>query len=196
MGDRILYIEDNLRNRTLVKRVLMIEDFEVDEAETGEAGFTKATTESYDLILMDINLPDIDGYDVTRKLRAAKVQTPIVALTANAMVGDEDKALEAGCDGYITKPVDIDQLPISVRAFIKLGRERAAKASDSTEPVASSANKPNPETKPEATKPQTPPDEPKAAEKSPEEPVKTEKKEPSAAKPADESESTKEKTET
>ncbi len=124
MGDRILYVEDNLRNRVLVKRVLMIEDFEVDEAEDGASGFQKATSDDYDLILMDINLPDIDGYEVTRKLRSAEIITPIVALTANAMVGDEQKALAAGCDGYITKPIDIDQLPVSVRTFIEMGRTR------------------------------------------------------------------------
>lgn len=128
MGDRVLYVEDNFRNRVLVKRVLMVEDYEVDEAEDGESGFTKATTEKYDLILMDINLPDVDGYEVTRRIRNADIITPIVALTANAMVGDEQKALKAGCDGYISKPVDIDQLSVSVREYIKLGRERAAVA--------------------------------------------------------------------
>jgi len=126
MADRILYVEDNLRNRILVKRVLEVEGYDVLEAEDGIEGYEKGIAETYDLILMDINLPDMDGYKVTKKLREEKVLTPIIALTANAMMGDREKALDAGCDGYISKPIDIDKLPEQVADFIEMGRQRQA----------------------------------------------------------------------
>ena len=116
----ILYIEDNLPNRELVKRVLEVEGYEVMEAPNGQIGLTLARQRPPDLILMDINLPEMDGYTVTGQLRkmSTLVNTPIVALTANVMRGDREKSLNAGCDGYIRKPVDIDKLPNQVATYL------------------------------------------------------------------------------
>src|SRR5688500_13757894 len=110
---RILYIEDNLENRTLVKRVLESEGFTVFVAENGKNGVTEAQALHPDLILMDIILPVIDGYEATARLsKFPKLdKTPIIALTANFMEDDRQKALDAGLDGYIPKPIDIDALP-------------------------------------------------------------------------------------
>lgn len=117
---RILYVEDEFNNRILVKRVLEANGYQVVEAESGLAGIELAQSESPDLILMDINLPDIDGYECTARLRALGVVdgVPIIALTANAMVGDEEKAIEAGCDGYISKPIDVDALPAQINHYL------------------------------------------------------------------------------
>src|SRR5688572_22081755 len=118
---RILYVEDNIENRMLVKRVLESEGYTVIEAENGNTGLEKAKSANPDLILMDINLPDIDGYDCTARLRQIDGigQIPIVALTANVMEGDKQKALDAGCDGYIPKPIDVDQLSVQVALHIR-----------------------------------------------------------------------------
>jgi two-component system, cell cycle response regulator DivK len=117
---RILYIEDNFDNRILIKRVLEAEGYTVIEAESGLTGLNKATHEMFDLILMDINLPDIDGYECTARMRQINTMSrvPIVALTANVMEGDSQKAMDAGCDGYIPKPIDVDALPVQVASFI------------------------------------------------------------------------------
>jgi len=117
---RILYIEDNFDNRILIKRVLEAEGYTVIEAESGLTGLNKATHEMFDLILMDINLPDIDGYECTARMRKINTinRVPIVALTANVMEGDSQKAMDAGCDGYIPKPIDVDALPVQVASFI------------------------------------------------------------------------------
>ena len=117
----ILYIDDNSENRLLISRILMAEDYDMVEADTGNKGFDLAKEVIPDLILMDINLPDIDGYTCTAKIRKEETikHIPIIALTANAMVGDKEKALEAGCDGYITKPVDIDALPSVIERHMK-----------------------------------------------------------------------------
>jgi two-component system cell cycle response regulator DivK len=130
---RILYIEDNVENRMLVKRILEAEGYQVAEAENGTVGMDKAKSGSPDLILVDINLPDIDGYDVTARLRQTDRigSIPIVALTANVMEGDRQKALDAGCDGYIPKPIDVDQLTTIVAQFIRKAAEhRTAVASE------------------------------------------------------------------
>ena len=117
----VLYIEDNDDNRTLVKRILMAEDIEVLEASDGAAGYGLAVQRRPDLILMDINLPEVDGYEWTARLKSAPelVGVPIVALTANVMKGDREKSIAAGCDGYIQKPVDVDRLPGQVKNFLK-----------------------------------------------------------------------------
>lgn len=121
----ILYIEDNLSNRELVKRVLQVEGYEVIEAEDGLSGLELAQQQTPDLILMDINLPQMDGYAVTAALReiASLDATPIVALTANVMRGDREKSLNAGCDGYIRKPIDIDDLPVQVAHYLATPRK-------------------------------------------------------------------------
>lgn len=106
---RILYVEDNFENRLFVRRVLESMNFEIIEAEDGIVGIDKAKTEAPDLILMDIGLPGIDGLETTRRIKAnAELQTiPIIALTANAMKGDAEQCFEAGCDGYLTKPIGV-----------------------------------------------------------------------------------------
>lgn len=121
MGKRILYIEDNLGNRLLVRRVLMVEDYEIFEAEDGPTGIALALEKMPDLILMDMNLPDIDGYELTKRIRKMpELQgIPIIAMTANVMHGDREKTFEAGCDGYIPKPIDVDELPVQIAGFLE-----------------------------------------------------------------------------
>lgn len=113
MGKTILCVEDNPNNRLLVRRMLEAEGYHVLEADCGEEGITVAARTLPDLILMDITLPDINGYEATRRLREnpALARTPILAVTANVMKGDREKALSAGCNSYISKPIDVDQLP-------------------------------------------------------------------------------------
>ncbi|MDY0019068.1 MAG: response regulator [Anaerolineae bacterium] len=126
-GARILYIEDNSDNRMLVRRILMVEDFVVIEAIDGKSGIELAKREHPDLILMDMNLPEIDGYELTRRVREQIPElaaVPIIAMTANVMHGDREKTLEAGCDGYIPKPIDVDALPEQVKKFLKEARAR------------------------------------------------------------------------
>ena len=117
----ILYVEDNPDNRMLIQRVLMVEGYDVSFAENGNQAIALVEDHVYDLILMDINLPDIDGYTLTAKIREFEnfSNTPIIALTANVMKGDRERSLEAGCDGYIQKPVDIDTLPGQIENFLK-----------------------------------------------------------------------------
>ncbi len=124
MGAKILYIEDNFANRMLVSRVLMVEDYEVLEAEDGPTGIDLARREHPDLILMDVNLPDMDGYQLTKKMREIPelADTPIIAMTANVMQGDKEKSLAAGCDGYIPKPIDVDALPRQIEQFLRIKR--------------------------------------------------------------------------
>ena len=117
----ILYVEDNFENRILVMRILNAEGCSVTFAENGEEALKAVAADKFDLILMDINLPDIDGYTLTSMIRknGNAVNTPIVALTANVMKGDREKSLDAGCDGYIRKPLDVDALPKQVNDFLK-----------------------------------------------------------------------------
>ncbi len=120
MGKRILYIEDNPDNRLLVRRVLQVEGYTIFEAVDGHEGLAKAAELQPDLILMDINLPEIDGYEVTARLKQlpGMSRVPIIAVTANVMKGDREKTLAAGCDGYIQKPIDIDILPNQIERFL------------------------------------------------------------------------------
>lgn len=117
---KVLYIEDNESNRLLVLRVLSAEGHTVLEAENGIEGLEVTERERPDLILVDISMPDMDGYEVATRLRAlgSAGQVPIVALTANVMRGDRERSLQAGCDGYIQKPLDVDLLPSQVEAFL------------------------------------------------------------------------------
>ncbi len=121
---RILYIEDKSDNRLLVRRILMAEDIAVLEAESADAGIALARAEHPDLILMDINMPGKDGYTATNDIRQMPEldDIPIVALTANVMKGDKERSMDAGCDGYIPKPIDVDRFPIEVMNFIRKGR--------------------------------------------------------------------------
>lgn len=122
MKSTVLCIEDHPDNMTLVRRVLQSESYNLIEASTGFQGLSLAESQDIDLILLDINLPDIDGYEVARRLRAsskiALARKPIIALTANAMKGDGQKALEAGCDVYMTKPINIQELLDKVELLI------------------------------------------------------------------------------
>ena len=109
---KILLVEDNEMNRDMLSRRLERKGYSVIIAIDGQAGINMATSESPDLILMDLSLPVIDGWEATRQIKAnsATQSIPVVALTAHAMAGDEQKALEAGCDEYDTKPVDLKRL--------------------------------------------------------------------------------------
>lgn len=122
MGKNILYIEDNPDNMLLVKRSLEHQGYVVFAAENGLDGVGLAEKEVVDLILLDINLPDIDGYEVARRIRSSKKSAlghvPIIAVTANALKGDAEKALDAGCDVYMSKPINIRELWARVEAFI------------------------------------------------------------------------------
>ena len=124
MAARILCVEDNPQNMRLVRKILRHEGYEVLEAEDGASGLALTEAEKPDLILMDVNLPDIDGLEVTKliKAQAHLVHIPIIALTANAMYGDEERCLAAGCDGYIAKPVSKEKLLSSVEDY--LSREK------------------------------------------------------------------------
>jgi len=117
----ILCIEDNAENRLLVRRILEAEGYAVSEARDGPSGLETAAETKPDLILLDINLPEIDGYDLARRFRNTPglQQVPILAVTANVMQGDRERTLEAGCDGYIQKPIDVDRLPDQIRAALK-----------------------------------------------------------------------------
>ncbi len=116
----ILYIEDDLPSRILVRRVLEAEGYRVVEAEGGMEGLVAARTEQPTLILVDINMPAMDGLEVTARLRAMPElgSVPIVALTANVMKGDRERTLAAECSGYIQKPIDVDLLPVQLAAFM------------------------------------------------------------------------------
>ena len=116
----ILYIEDDPGNMLLVQRVLQAEGYRVIEAIDGVSGLETAREILPDLILLDINLPEVDGYEMVSHLRSTPglAEVPIIALTANVMKGDRERTLEAGCDGYIQKPIDVDALPEQVAAFL------------------------------------------------------------------------------
>jgi two-component system cell cycle response regulator DivK len=118
---RILYIEDDPGNRMLVRRILEAEGFSIMEATDGPAGLEIAAQMHPDLILLDINLPEIDGYDLAKRFRDTPglQRVPILAITANVMKGDRERTLEAGCDGYIQKPIDVDQLPEQVKTALQ-----------------------------------------------------------------------------
>ncbi len=118
----ILYIEDNRDNRSLVRRVLESEGYDVIEAANAEDALTSMKIGSPDLILMDINMPGIDGYTLTARIKSVPdyAEIPIIAMTANVMRGDRERSLEAGCDGYIQKPIDIDLLSQQIERFIGL----------------------------------------------------------------------------
>lgn len=122
MGNNILYIEDNPDNLLLVKRALESRGYRLLQAMTGLEGVAVAEKEDVDLILLDINLPDIDGYEVANRLRHsskhALAYVPIIAITANALKGDAEKALAAGCDVYMSKPINIRELWAQVEGFI------------------------------------------------------------------------------
>jgi two-component system cell cycle response regulator DivK len=120
MSKRILVVEDQQDNRQILRDLLTSADFEVIEAEDGEAGLAAAAAHKPDLILMDVQLPGIDGYETTRRLKADAVlrDIPVIAVTAHALSGAEQEARAAGCDGYISKPISPRQLLAKVREYL------------------------------------------------------------------------------
>ena len=117
---RILLVEDNEMNRDMLSRRLQRKGYEVTMAVDGRQGVDMARAGGYDLILMDMSLPEIDGWEATRQLRAVPETkaVPIIGLTAHAMAGDREKALEAGCNDYDTKPVELPRLLAKIEALL------------------------------------------------------------------------------
>jgi two-component system cell cycle response regulator DivK len=128
MKPNILCIEDHPDNMMLIRRLFPTGRYNLIEAKNGVDGLSIAESQELDLILLDINLPDIDGYEIARRVRShAKselAQIPIIAVTANAMKGDAQKALDAGCDVYMSKPINIVELIDTVDAFVGKERQR------------------------------------------------------------------------
>ncbi len=121
---RILLIEDNEMNRDMLSRRLARRGYDVVIAVDGAEGLAMAGRETPDLILMDMSLPEMDGWETTRRLRSDEAirHIPVIALTAHAMAGDREKAIEAGCDDYDTKPVDLARLQEKIEALLKRAR--------------------------------------------------------------------------
>jgi CheY-like chemotaxis protein len=117
---RVLLVEDNEMNRDMLSRRLIRQGFEVLIAVDGAEGISMAQANLPDLVLMDMSLPLVDGWEATRRLKAAEAtrQIPVIALTAHAMSGDRDKAMEAGCDDYDTKPIELPRLLEKMRRLL------------------------------------------------------------------------------
>jgi CheY-like chemotaxis protein len=120
---RLLYVEDNEMNRDMLSRRLQRRGFEVLIASDGEQGVSLAAAEKPDLILMDMSLPILDGWQATRQLKAAPETKgiPVIGLTAHAMATDRDRCLEAGCDDYDTKPVELGRLLEKIERLLGIG---------------------------------------------------------------------------
>ena len=120
MAHRILYVEDNFQNKRLVRKILSARGFEVIEADDGLTGVEIASKELPDLILMDISLPGIDGVEATQRIKAfdSTTKIPVIALTANAMRGDRERFIAAGCDDYLPKPISTGELIEMIRKFL------------------------------------------------------------------------------
>ncbi len=123
MSTRILVVEDHEDNRRILRDLLTSAGYEPLEAVTGEEGVALAETHRPDLILMDIQLPGLDGYEATRRIKAnpALRQTPVIAVTSYALSGDDVKAREAGCDAYVTKPFSPRALLAKIREYLPAG---------------------------------------------------------------------------
>ena len=121
---RILVVEDNEENRDALSRRLQRRGFEVLLAVDGKAGVATAKAEKPDLILMDMNMPEVDGWEATRQIKAdpATADVPVIALTAHAMTGDRERALEAGCTDYHTKPIEFPKLLAQIEAILQAER--------------------------------------------------------------------------
>jgi two-component system, cell cycle response regulator DivK len=117
----VLHVEDNYENRLLVRRILQAYGYKVVEAENASQAMQVLDSVHPDLILLDINMPDTDGYTLTSEIKAIPdlATVPIIAITANVMKGDRERTLSAGCDGYIEKPIDIDRFIAQVETFEK-----------------------------------------------------------------------------
>lgn len=127
MANTILCIEDNPHNMLLVRRILESFGYHLLQSSNGLEGIQIVETQQVDLVLLDINLPDIDGYEVIRRLRenenSALRGIPIIVISANALVGDDEKALVLGCNKYLTKPIDIQELRDAVQVYVPLPDE-------------------------------------------------------------------------
>ncbi|MCA9715656.1 MAG: response regulator [Myxococcales bacterium] len=123
MGKKILIVEDNELSRDMLSRRLRRKGYEVITAEDGETGIVKAEANLPDVILMDLSLPKLDGWETTRRIKGmSQTQNiPVIALTAHAMSGDREKAIDAGCDDYDTKPVDLRRLLTKIQRFLADG---------------------------------------------------------------------------
>jgi len=135
MPTTILYVEDNAENARLVERVITALGYRLLHAVNGETGVKMAEAESPDLILLDINLPDIDGYEVARRLRSGTQcrTTPIIAITANALKGDQERVFAAGCDYYTTKPINIRSLRQQIETILKAVTETKAETASASD---------------------------------------------------------------
>ncbi len=120
MGKRILVVEDHEDNRRIVRDLLTAAGYGIIEAVTGEEGVTLAETQRPDLILMDVQLPGVDGYEATRRIKAnpALRHIPIIAVTSYALSGDYKKALETGCDAYVAKPYSPRELLVTIHQYL------------------------------------------------------------------------------
>ena len=120
MKKRVLIIEDNDQNRYLFSLLLKNSNYAVEEAVNGRDGIDAAIRLQPDLILLDIQLPDIDGYEVARSLRKTDslIDTPIIAVTSYAMTGDREKSIDAGCSGYIEKPINPESFITQIEKFL------------------------------------------------------------------------------
>ena len=114
----VLVAEDVKSNQMLIRRLLGKMGFEVTTAEDGNQAVQEALNRSFDLIFMDMHMPNMNGYEATKMLRDEGVETPIIALTAGAMSGDEDKCIRAGCDDYLSKPINRRKLQEKIRTYI------------------------------------------------------------------------------
>jgi two-component system cell cycle response regulator DivK len=119
-GERILLVEDNMVNRRMAEFLLKSKGLVVIEAVTGVEAIELARTERPDLIIMDLQLAGMDGFEATRAIKADPLtrHIPVVAMTAYAMSGDRERALAAGCDGYITKPIDTKEFPVTILGYL------------------------------------------------------------------------------
>ena len=117
---KLLLVEDNEMNRDMLSRRLIRRGYEVAIAVDGDQGLTMAQSEKPDLVLMDMSLPVIDGWEATRRIKSSEEtrHLPVIGLTAHAMAGDREKALEAGCDDYDTKPIELERLIGKIKALL------------------------------------------------------------------------------
>ena len=120
---RILIVDDNEDNRDVLAQRLKRNGFEVTMASGGQEGVEKASDDRPDLILMDMNMPKLDGWEATTKIRETGIRVPVIALTAHAMEGDRARAIEAGCSDYHTKPIAMDELLEIIEGLLSGGRE-------------------------------------------------------------------------
>jgi CheY-like chemotaxis protein len=127
MRHKVLIVEDNPLNMRLIEMILKSDDYLLLKATDGEEALAIATIDHPDLVLMDIRLPKLSGLEVARRLKknGSLSHIPIIALTAHAMKGDMEKAIEAGCDSYVSKPIDTRQLPRLVASMLSSGQPKA-----------------------------------------------------------------------